>query len=227
MKILKRIYVVMVVMAIIIVAGHVNKANALPTTSIDVLYDSAFGAGQNLFTSGAGVFFDSATGGTGYLAVSAKATDIKIGVVSSPLVSGTIDYRADYISSSDNGVLVTGNFGTDGVFGDDLIIKDVTGTLLTGDFLSMDVKGVIGTSDGLGKASFVVTGGSLMPSIGPSGTIFNLYLAITPSFTATSFDADFTGAVKGDVKVPEPATLLLMGAGLLGLGIFGRKKIKG
>ena len=35
-----------------------------------------------------------------------------------------------------------------------------------------------------------------------------------------------TLAAAGVAAVPEPATLILLGSGLLGMGVFGRKKFK-
>lgn len=44
--------------------------------------------------------------------------------------------------------------------------------------------------------------------------------------TTIHHDSAGTSSLDATMTVPEPATLLLMGAGLLGIGIFGRKKIK-
>lgn len=199
-----------------------NPASAITLLFPDIDFDSTQGAGDDLFGS-QGVSYDA---GTGYLTVSAKATSITYdGVTSTALVDGTVDYRVDLTSSGASGGLVTGNFGTDGVAGSDLVISDISGTLLTGNFSYYQLNGLIGSNYGAGEAVFLVTGGSLA-SLYTSGEggIVHLEFNMTPVFSATSFAGNFSGSVKGDIApVAEPISILLLGSGLLGLGVVGRK----
>lgn len=213
-----------------LLAGSATTGSAITLATPDVSFDSSQGAGQNLFTT-QGVHFDSASG---YLAVSAKATSISYdGVSSSSLTNGTVDYRVLLTSTSSTSSVVTGTFGTDGVTGDDLLVSDNTGLLLSGNFIRYELSSIysgLGSNpeQGYGDAVFLVTGGSLASYYVDSlnqGGIVHLQFNIAPSFTALSFSSDFDGKVKGDIApVPEPSTLLLLGSGLVGAGFWFRRR---
>jgi hypothetical protein len=222
----RKIAVVVAVSVIGLFVFPAPNAAALIIGFPDISFDSSQGPGQNTFTSGAGVFFDA---GTQFLSVSAKALSITFnGLTSTALVNGTVDYQVKLVSASSSGGLVTGNFGTNMIAGSDLIVTDNTGTLLTGDFLSYTLNGILNTNIGAGQARFSVTGGSLAPqfTVGTGGMV-HLEFNMTPAFTAGSFASNFSGQVKGDIgPVPEPGTLLLIGSGLVGIAVGNRRRTR-
>jgi PEP-CTERM motif len=109
-----------------------------------------------------------------------------------------------------------------------------------------------GTMDGFGKFDYVIdgpTGGSGLPSLtfdliasglnvstfafttNDKGRDFAAHVSVTNSGgTCTGFISDGTGGstTGGDCapEVPEPATMLLLGSGLLGAGFFRRRQKK-
>jgi len=201
---------------------YTKQADAFTLGYPDISFDSSQGAGGDLFGA-QGVVFDATTG---YLSVSAKALSISYdGVTSTNLASGTIDYRVQLSAQSANPSVVTGNFVSSGASPADLVIMDGSTTLLTGNFSSYTLSGFVGSSYGAGIASFVVTGGTLASFFGGNGGaggVVNLDFNISPQFSASSFLANFSGSVKGDVApiVPIPSGMLLMGSGLILFTLF-------
>ncbi len=214
--------IISIAMAVLIIfAGIVGEGNAITLGYPDIFFDSRQGAGRGDFGA-QGVNYDVATG---FLTVNARAVSIFDGATDNPLVDGTIDYRVKLNSYSLTSGVVSGSFGTDEVFGYDLIITDDTGILLEGDFISYVLDGFINDNYGLGDAVFNVTGGSLASQFGNYGGIVHLEFDIAPVFSSLTFDSDFSGDVSGDIApVPEPSTIFLLGAGLFGFGIACRRK---
>jgi len=210
---------------ILTLLGAALSSHAIPLGYPDISFDSTPG--------GTGLTYTAATGD---LHVNAALQTIRMpdGSVLTP--GGTVDYHMTYVSSSSSGDLITATFGTS-PFTPDLVVTDKDGTvLLTGEFSSASLTGPVIWDDlGVGAASLTITGGTLaalfMEGCGGNpdcGVMVNLTFNLSVPFSSTMFVSDFTGEIKGDIgSLPEPASLLLMGSGLLALGVWGRKRFKG
>jgi hypothetical protein len=110
-------------------------------------------------------------------------------------------------------------FGSVDLNGDTIV--DAAGSLLTGRVTGFGFQNN-GTTD-LFDFTFVVTGGALAQFFAPNVAVG---LQSERSTFANSFQVSFGGGAKGTLgsTIPEPASLVLFGAGVLGLGAIGRKR---
>jgi len=166
------------------------------------------------------ISFDSASG---EILVSSELVD-SIDIAPAPNLTGSSMNFSALLSSVDatSPYFTVGLFA--GVAGDDLsIIDGDLNTLLTGEFLSLQMKGGNGRNSGLITGVIDATGGNLETEFGTSNLIA-LQLNLTSSFSATMFDSDFSGDIDGRVVgeeiVPEPAVISILGLGLAFIGLI-------
>lgn len=206
--------------ALVLAAGQPRLASATPLNL--VLPDF-----PDIFSSNIDVTYDSVAD-----LLSARGFSLQIEVeagVQRDILDGT--FTVDVTTTSDS--------SASGVVGDDLFISgdidldgdsviDVSGTLLTGEVTQFGA-----TTPGLFEFVFDVTGGLLADLFFQQGEAGVVLGAQSNSTFTGSFDVDFSNLVGGQAgtgtgnsdtaPVPEPGTLLLIGAGVAGLVGFGRR----
>ena len=200
-----------------------------------IAFDSTVGPGENLYTT-QGLHYDVSQG---MIAISARALSITFdGVTSTPLINGTIDLRAKFVSSTTSDGKVHGFFTTfdDTLQTPDVVIRDRTGTLLNINYVPgglLDTTPTIGTNIGDIYCTFIVTGGSLAPFFNGVGAQDSDLFDLSPTASANSFSANFDGSIRGEfgpiATVSEPTALALVVTGLLfafNVSLYRRTKTK-
>lgn len=209
----RKILALFVALAMVVMFSAKNS-EAITLTLPDISFDTVPGGGLTY------------NAGTGVLNVNATLLALTMPGPVTTFPGGYVNYDMVFTGSSSAGGFTTGNFG----IGSLTIVDGSATTLLTGSFVSASITGADGTNLGLGEARFNVTGGSLASyflcgPMGQCGGMVNLAFNLSSNFSSTMFASNFSGHSKGDIaKVPEPSTLLLLGSGLVGAGLWLRKR---
>jgi hypothetical protein len=127
-------------------------------------------------------------------------------------LTGSVDLNDDGIGDI-SGVLMTGQFGTASVTNLGGVFKIAGASFF--DFKDPELLALFGLPTSLPNGDPLMYAGNFNISFNAAGTPPNGFRS--------------TEVLSGDITntpVPEPGTIVLLGAGLLGLGFYGRKRIK-
>lgn len=103
--------------------------------------------------------------------------------------------------------------------------------LLTGDLqlVSIGQTGSVGVFNQNLTANLTNLGGSLASAFGPPGGVFDITIRIASGVDLSTLEGSATANISSGelTPTPEPASLALLGGGLLSVGGFMRRKLRG